>query len=79
MANKFTLDNNKTLSLIVSHEDYMVNFKVTMALDGRWGTFLDHDMNLREMMWLLQVTPEMLRSLADEIEQGVDNYEHMLL
>lgn len=79
MANKFTLDNNKTLSLIVSHEDYMVNFKVTMALDGCWGTLLDHDMNLREMMWLLQVTPEMLRSLADEIEQGVDNYEHMLL
>jgi hypothetical protein len=25
-------------------------------------------MDLREMLWLLQVTPEMLRGLADELE-----------
>jgi len=72
MINKFTLANNHALSLTVSHEDYMVNFNVTDPSYGAWGTLVDRDMNLREMMWLLQVTPEMLRKIADETEMYLD-------
>lgn len=51
-------------SLDVSRTGNMIRFCV---LDER-AVCLDRDMDLREMLWLLQVTPAMLRGLADELE-----------
>jgi len=65
MARMFTF-NSATCrySLEVSRTGNMIRF---CAWDER-AVRLDRDMDLREMLGLLQVTPEMLRGLADELE-----------
>ena len=68
MANLFTFDSaTGPYSLEVSRTGNMIRFCVW---DERWGeraVCLDRGMDLREMLWLLQVTPEMLRGLVDEM------------
>ena len=51
-------------SLEVSRTGNMIRFYVCDA----WDVCLDQDMDLREMLRLLQVTPAMLRGIADEME-----------
>lgn len=69
MANLFTFDSaTSPYSLEVSRTGNRFRFCV---VDSRWGeqtVCLDRDMDLREVLWLLQVTPEMLRGIADEME-----------
>ena len=65
MARMFTFDSaTGPHSLEVSRTGNMIRFYVCDASD----VCLDRDMDLREMLWLLQVTPQMLRGLADELE-----------
>ena len=60
----YTFDSaNGPHSLEVSRTGNMIRFSVCDA----WDVCLDRDMDLREMLWLLQVTPEMLRGLVDEM------------
>jgi len=64
MARMFTFDSaTGPYSLEVSRTGNTIRFCVwdERALARR-------DMDLREMLWLLQVTPAMLRGLADELE-----------
>ena len=63
MANLFTFDCG-TCSLEVSREGSELFYEV--RVEG--GVRLYKCMDLREMLWLLQVTPQMLRGLADELE-----------
>lgn len=63
MARMFTFDSG-SLSLEVSRELSIVEFRV---IDGA-RVRMDKQMGIREMFWLLQVTPQMLRGLADELE-----------
>ena len=64
MARMFTFDSaTGPYSLEVSRTGNMIRFSVCDA----WDVCLDRDMDLREMLWLLQVTPEMLRGLVDEM------------
>ena len=64
MARMFTFDSaTGPYSLEVSRTGNMIRFYVCDA----WDVCLDRDMDLREMLWLLQVTPEMLRGLVDEM------------
>ena len=63
MARMFTFDSG-SLSLEVSRELSIVEFRV---IDGA-RVRMDKQMGIREMLWLLQVTPAMLRGLADEME-----------
>ena len=61
----YTFDSaNGPHSLEVSRTGNMIRFSVCDASD----VCLDRDMDLREMLRLLQVTPQMLRGLADELE-----------
>ena len=67
MANLFTLDSaTGPYSLEVSRTGHMIRFCAWAAP----AVCLDRDMDLREMLWLLQVTPEMLRGLADDMEEA---------
>lgn len=64
MARMFTFDSaTGPYSLEVSRTGNMIRFCVW---DER-AVCLDRDMDLREMLWLLQVTPAMLRGLVDEM------------
>lgn len=64
MARMFTFDSaTGPYSLEVSRTGNMIRFYVCDA----WDVCLDRDMDLREMLRLLQVTPEMLRGLVDEM------------
>ena len=63
MACMFTFDCG-TCSLEVSREGSELFYEV--RVEG--GVRLYKCMDLREMLWLLQVTPQMLRGLADELE-----------
>ncbi len=64
MARMFTFDSaTGPYSLEVSRTGNMIRFYVCDA----WDVCLDQDMDLREMLRLLQVTPEMLRGLVDEM------------
>lgn len=63
MACMFTFDN-ATCSLEVSREGSELFYEVRVGGAER----LYKCMHLREMLWLLQVTPQMLRGLADELE-----------
>lgn len=62
MARMFTFDSG-SLSLEVSRELSIVEFRV---IDGA-RVRMDKQMGIREMLWLLQVTPAMLRGLVDEM------------
>lgn len=64
MARMFTFDSaTGPYSLKVSRTGNMIRFCVL----HKRAVCLDRDMDLREMLWLLQVTPEMLRGLVDEM------------
>ena len=64
MARMFTFDSETgPYSLEVSRTGNMIRFYVCDASD----VCLDRDMDLREMLWLLQVTPEMLLGMVDEM------------
>ena len=64
MGQVFTFDSaTGPYSLEVSRTGNMIRFYVCDASD----VCLDRDMDLREMLWLLQVTPAMLRGLVDEM------------